>query len=402
MNKRLQDVRASLDAVRAPDDFEKRISSAIESVPKRNKRRHFRVYVAVAVFAFVLGFLYQYPAFAYYSKQLFGFDEVMSETIRDLNEAGYGQVVGESGVLLDGTKVTIDGVMADANQFLLFYTVDDANWDSSFVELNGFFVNRYAQSQVGLAADDASGWKYIARFEPVHGFAKKLTVSFGALGDITFPYKANEALESSRKVAIREGVRTDIGKVTFDSLVASPTQTVISGKLSLEMARHFLGENIHLLANGELVEQQGSSVTTNIFSSFTLAYDALPEKLESLEIVVDALPERVQVNQTIDLSAGPASLGVHELEIVDLREVNGDVHLDIVTADELFLENIYALGPVKEVELTRTIDSFVRDDGKKQRTLVFENVSSNEVMHLSVESVQWMKDVQETISIPVQ
>ncbi|MNL83869.1 hypothetical protein D3C87_2116400 [compost metagenome] len=45
-----------------------------------------------------------YNAFAYYGKQLFGFDELLNgTTLQQLNEKGMGQNVNKKTTLVDGT-----------------------------------------------------------------------------------------------------------------------------------------------------------------------------------------------------------------------------------------------------------------------------------------------------------
>ncbi len=59
---------------------------------------------------------------AYYSKKILGVDPVLNGTLKQLNEEGLGQPVDETITLTNETKFTVNGVMTDENQLILFYT----------------------------------------------------------------------------------------------------------------------------------------------------------------------------------------------------------------------------------------------------------------------------------------
>lgn len=61
--------------------------------------------------------------FAYYGKRLLGFDEVMTDTLKNLNKIGKGQIIDNSYTFNNGVNVTLNGIMMDDNQLLAFYTI---------------------------------------------------------------------------------------------------------------------------------------------------------------------------------------------------------------------------------------------------------------------------------------
>ena len=78
---------------------------------------------AAAALLLIVG-TYQYPAFAYYGGKLFNKIELSSLNFSELAEQGYGQTVNKSKTLDDGTVITINGVIADDNALLMYYTID--------------------------------------------------------------------------------------------------------------------------------------------------------------------------------------------------------------------------------------------------------------------------------------
>src|SRR5690625_7156654 len=76
------------------------------------------------------------------------------------------------------------------------------------------------------------------------------------------------------KQAIKESITVNQGKVTFSSITASPTVTVISGTANFQ---NIPFEQIKLIANGETIAWQGSRTSTGLRTTFSIRYDALPK-----------------------------------------------------------------------------------------------------------------------------
>lgn len=403
MEKQLNKAKDQLNNVVAPANFEEQLEGVLETVPARKQNRNrVRVFVLAATLFIAAMFVYQFPALAYYSKQLLGYDLVMNGTLQQLNEDGMGQIVNETFVLHDGTVVTIDGIMSDKNQFILFYTLKGNQEEIEHVpnpRINGFLIDEYMVSSIGSASEDSSEWKVIAHFHPIHGFAKKLTISFDTLGETTVAYNANEAMQTKLKLKVQQKITTGLGNISFDSLIATPTQTVISGKLSREMARYLQTENIQLYVNGQLVEQQGASISSNIFSSFSVNFDALPEEVTRLSIVVSELPERLDVNQTIDLPASSVELGENTVKIGDVKVAGEQVHMEITTDADVFLEDVALITKDGRTPISETIHVNYLEDDTKKRTIVFEGVHVDDVTALQVGSIRFMQDVHQTIDV---
>lgn len=173
-----------------------------------------------------------------------------------------------------GTTFTINGIMNDANQFVMFYTLtnptglDDSSDLFRHSRITGFFTNSNVSSGVSILNEEHTEIKGTMTFEAVSPFSKKLTLHFwqqiqdGRMveGNITFPYNPNKALATKIVQPIKKKIKVDKGTITFASITATPTSTVINGSLSVEnFDRVNLAlDGIELLANGAPIELIGS------------------------------------------------------------------------------------------------------------------------------------------------
>lgn len=88
IEKQLAEERSRMEEVKAPDELAGRLRAALDQAPVRRKRRLPRLAAVAAVLLVFFLAGYQYNALAYYGKKLLGFDDVMTDTLARLNEAG--------------------------------------------------------------------------------------------------------------------------------------------------------------------------------------------------------------------------------------------------------------------------------------------------------------------------
>ncbi|NMA67938.1 MAG: DUF4179 domain-containing protein, partial [Desulfitobacterium sp.] len=167
--------KEKLQQIQVPEEMESRLRAALDKNPKTldkspNKsipfyRRPFLRIAILIIFALLIGT--NYNAIASYGKQLFGYEEVMSGPLRELNNQGKGQLIGKSHTFENGITLTVDYVMLDENQLLLFYTVKDPEGKadeaiSPFMYLGGFMGDSQYQGSQGIISEDGTEVKYIA------------------------------------------------------------------------------------------------------------------------------------------------------------------------------------------------------------------------------------------------
>ncbi|MGP1908865.1 DUF4179 domain-containing protein [Metabacillus sp. JX24] len=417
------EAKKQIEEIHAPDELELRLRRALQSVPVRKKKSpSFLLTAAAAIF--LIGIVtFQYDALAYYGKVLSGFDELNSGTLNDLNEKGYGQIIEKDSILSDGTKLTINGAMADENQFVLYYTMANENGlpsdaDLSPARISGLFTQSQAESGTSQLNDDATELKGILFFEPVSPFSNDLTLHFseqmknGSIKEsaLTFPYQPNKALQTSLKKPIRKTLRVDKGSITFSSIKASPTMTAIEGKLDVENfdRADFALEGIELKADGKNVPLTGGGSSTSLFgTSFDIRYDALPETVETLTIVMktftgyETLNRKIPLSEADELQILPAE---KELLIKNVAATSHGTEVTVITDQDVMLEELSLTDHQgRSVPLETTVNqSYTQKNGKgmKERTLIFN--TSAKPYYLVVEGMHYVKTYDEKIEIPVK
>ncbi|CAM3883674.1 DUF4179 domain-containing protein [Mesobacillus thioparans] len=416
----LSEEKKRVDAVKAPAGFEARLRGALDEKINRKPRRTYPYFklAAVAVIFFMLAG-YNYNAFAYYGKKLFGFDDVISGTMKDLNEKGMGQVVDQRTTLFDGTELVIDGIMTDENQLVMYYTLSNPQGLEDTLsdlfspgKITGFLTNAHVESGVAKLNDEGTELKGTGHFEPVNPFARKLTLHFDQGPEnkevqITFPYEPNKAMQTQIKQSIKKTVAVDNGTLTFKTITATPTTTVIKGTMDVPAFDriHYGFTGVELMANGRFMDQLGSGVETSMSGSkFELRFDALPEKLESLELVVKDFIGYKKLDEQIPLAEGRFSLGGNELWIQDISVTERGVEVTFATDSNLLLDGVKIESGNKQTELKTTINQTEekQEDGRilNKRTMVFDTKSEPE--YLLIEGIHYVKQYNKKVDIPAR
>ncbi|RCX18654.1 uncharacterized protein DUF4179 [Fontibacillus phaseoli] len=429
MNKieeRLAEEKKAMDSITAPEDLEMRLRKALDSAPLRTKKTVpaiWKAAAAVLLFIAVLGS--NYPAFAYYGKQLLGFDGLISGTLQDLNDQGKGQSVEKKMTLEDGTELTIDGLMADANQFILFYTltnpkgISDAAATGLFspAKITGFLSDSFVESGASEMNNGHTEIKGMFTFEPVSPFAKKLTLQFRQLlpdkpvkdSELTFAYDPNKAMQTEVKQRIRKTLKVDRGTITFQSITATPTMTTIKGTLDIDNFDRIRSalEGVELIANGKPVTQTGSGRQSSYAGmKFDIRYDALPPDLESLELVIKEFVgyRKLDLNLPLPSPADqPVLLEDKELWIKKVAATSQGIEITIATEQDVMLDGVSIGANGENIPLNTTLNQHdaTLPDGTilKERTLLFD--SSVQPDQLIIKGMHYMKEYDMNIGIPV-
>lgn len=426
VEKQLADEKKRIDSITAPEELEMRLRNALQATaPKRRKRISPIWKIAVAALLITVVISSNYNAFAYYSKQLLGYDELINDTLKELNDAGKGQIVDKFSTLADGTKLIIDGIMSDENQLIMYYRITNPNgldkdtYDQlRFERLSGFLTNSMWESGTSIMNEDQTEMRGTLTFKPVSPLAKKLTLTYSEKsyssqitgGSITFAYNPHEAMQTELKKSIKKKLQVDRGTITFKTITATPTMTMIEGKLDVKnfdrVPSAFQG--IELIANGSPIENLGSSTSTSMSgTTFDIHYESLPEHLDSLELVMKEFVGYMKLGQEVSLASisnEPISLNGEELWVKDVSITSRGVEITIDTEDDVMLDGV-SIGTHKEIiPLKTTVNqSYIEySDGRllKERTLLFESTIVPE--KIVIEGMHYMKTYNYTINIPVK
>lgn len=427
IEEQLAEEKQRLENESPPKELNTRLRSVLATAPSRKSKRIAPIWKAAAVLILIAAiFGSNYNAFAYYGKQLFGFDELMEDTLKQLNDKGMGQSIEEKVTLKDGTDFTINGIIADANQLVMYYTLfnpqglDQSHEPIRLESISGFWTKSHPASGTSVMNEQQTEMKGMMTFDSVSPFAKKLTLHYMQMpysaeqmsaGAITFAYNPNQALQTQLRQSINKTFKVDHGSLTFQSITATPTQTVVRGTMRVDnyYRVHNALDGIKLRADGIEIPLKGSGSQSSFGSRirFEILYDALPQQLQSLELVMDHFVGYQSLNQKLPLEnagADPFKLGEENLWVKDVSVTADHVEVTIATADDVMLDGVSLETQGENTPLQTTVrqDLVKQADGTllKQRTLLFN--AKNKPEYLLIKGMHYMKAYNETIAIPIK
>ncbi|MDQ1910824.1 DUF4179 domain-containing protein [Paenibacillus sp. GD4] len=423
----LTDERERIGSITAPDGLEERLRHALARTPDKRKRsRAPKLTVAAMALALLVSTVgYNYEGFAYYGQRILGFDEVMTGTLKELNAAGLGQTVNRHAILQDGTELIVSGVIADANQIILYYALRNPEGINERTQqffrlsrLTGFWTNSFADWGTTTMNDEQTELVGTVSFESVSPFAKKLTLHFSEQtedhrvieGSLTFPYHPDEAIQAQIRQSLKKEIAVDQGTITFGSITATPLSTVIKGTWNVnDLDRIRLPfDGIELIANGKSVLMEGSGFEHSMKGKrFELRYDALPKELESLQLAVREFPGYEKLAEKVSLKlVSPTetiSLAGRELWIRDVKTNGKSAEITLATDVDVLLDGVSLETTLGTTELRTTIGQKEkkREDGRilKERTLLFDSTGQPE--YLQIQGIHYKKTYDKFVEIPL-
>lgn len=425
----LKDKKLELEKLEVPNELEDRLRGALDKIePKRKSKSKLIAKIASLIIA-VLLIGYNSDTLAFYGKKIIGFDEVMTDTLKDLNELGKGQVIDKSYTFKNGVKVTLDGIMLDDNQLLIFYSMKDPKGNVDKINLDhnpyikGLMGSHYMRSGEGKRNEENTEIKWKVQFDKPYFFEKSLKWSFTLVegkerenGEIEFTLDRSKAMGSSLKKTLNKGIKIDQGEISFHSITASPTTTYIDGEIQniFELAKdEFSGEgfrptalDIRLIANGKEMQMQSAGMSTNMKGiTFDNNFDALPKELKTLQIKLVSFQSNNKVNETIDLNKNEKDKATQilgqKIGINSVYDKAGKTYVTITTEEDVLLSEVYMIIDGKRVELKETSQGNhdKKSDGTitYTRTLCFEG--SGDKLTLEVKGIKYSKIYNKTIDI---
>ncbi|QUH24694.1 DUF4179 domain-containing protein [Serpentinicella alkaliphila] len=428
IDKLLMDKKEDLDNIVVPKELEERLSNALKDkeFPKKRFIKANRIIVA-CILMFLITF--NFNTLAYYSKKLIGYDQLMNTTLKNLNDLGMGQIIGESHTFSNGVLFTLDGIMIDDNQLLAFYTVTDNTGENDFISLDpslnlkGLYKRYFMRSGHGEILGESNQTKWVMSFDPPAFYERTLYLNVymnidGMMeeGEIPFKLDRNKAMKSTLKQVINKTFKNDGVNLKLSSIHASPTSTVIEGSIQniLQLAIDKIsGERIRpnklemkLIANGEEVEKRGGSMSTDINGiRFTKEFDALPSNLESVQIHLESLSIDKDVNKFIELNKDDREINI-EIEgqnilIDEIKEINGSTYITFSTVEDVVLTGVYLIIDGEKINLKETLNSEYDKlyDGRvmHRRTMHFNSSGLN--YQLSIERMSFSEKYNEVIDV---
>ena len=427
----LTEQKAAFDQVQAPLELENRLRNALRrSSARRKTKEKFSAKVLVASLVLFILVGLNFETLAYYGKKLVGYDQVMNGTLQQLNQLGKGQLIEESYTFKNGVEVTLDGVMLDDTQLIVFLTEKDPQGEvdalnlGPFMYIQGLYKRYNMESGQGNCNPDNTEIKWIYSFEPPLFFEKTLRLKFdlennGEMeeGEIVFNLERDKAVGRTLHLSLNESFTAHNEQIKLASLWASPTQTILEGSIqsATSLAKDYLvGERIrpvalNIMANGQELTPLGGGTSTDLKGiTFHHNYDALPQDLKSLQIIIGSFSADHDVNQQFVLLKGQEAKDLQvqgqDIQVNSVEESAGNTLVTITTQEGTVLSKVKLLVNGKAVSLEETIaDKYEKtSEGKifHTRTLVFP--AQGQTLELDIQSMTYLEDYQHVIEVPVK
>ncbi len=417
--------------IKAPDEMEDRLRKALNHKRPKNFKVKRLALVAGLLLAFI--FTYNYNTFAYYGKRLLGYEGVMSESLKDLNNLGKGQEIGRSYEFPGGIKITLDGVMVDDSQLLVFYRIQDPNakreedFESLSVDhprIRGLvyeYVPRVGQGEIKKEKGEIY-WAY--SFAPPKLMEKKLKfqgqIKIGKdYKDFSIPFNLdrNKAMGHSIKQKLNKIITIQDQEIKFKSILATNTQTIIKGSLAslIDLAlENFKGELIRpqvdftLLVDGQVYEPIGSGTSSGSKGiTFDHIFEPLPEDLKDLKLAIIGLTIDKRLKKVIPIEKGKdqiIEIDGQKLEILNIQEIKDTTEVTIKSDEDVLFPDIKLIVGGEDIKLDRVhsedYEKTREGDLFKIRTLSFKGKGKE--LKLKINKIHYKNEIYEVVDIPLR
>lgn len=426
----LEAERKHVQSVEVPEHLEQRLRNALDVPAKRKlpRLRRFRLAVALVM---ILLFSYPMDALIYQGKRMVDYEPLMDSSLKTLSVSRQGQVIGEARTLQDGSVLTLDTLMLDDNQMILFYSVANpdgaAEAEPGFcqVEFKGQFGTYSPNSSSGRVSSDHTRLQVIAYYDTPFLLEKNLTATLmdahafqPEAEPLVVKLKWNEAMGHSLKADLKSEFKLPGTTIKLKSIQASPTTTVLKGsiqslsELAFDQVRGQRqmpwGLELQLLADGVPLSSQSSGMRTDMQGiTFSYHYGPLPQDLKHLEARLVQYDAEHEVDQTLALqeSSLPATTEVSgkSVTIESVNSANGSTRVTLSTEADVLLSRVALLIGDQSVDLKETIGSseIKLADGaiRHTRTLVFPK--EGEAASLKISRIRYMENSSQTVDIPL-
>lgn len=340
-----------IQSLEAPENFDKYIDDTLNSIKKQHHQPVLMKIVMLAAAVLLLTLItYNHQAIADYGKKILGFDYLYGK-IATLNKEEKGQAIEETIELEDGLFLTVNGVIADANQTILFYTYDAQdgidNYDLSNYRLHYIEgTESFAKSSGGSSFMEKTETeeKGIAKFEPINSIEKKLKLKIWDSKkeehkEVTFNYDPNKTMKASLNIQPNATIPLDKGSITIDSIKASPMMTLVKGTFKIgdyDEANEYI-RDIMLYADDLYVGRLGKNLLKTEEgkdAAFEIEFDPLPENYDYLHVEVEEFIGFESLNETIEIDENNGAEFVfndHKFNISAPRKIEDEIEFTIIS-----------------------------------------------------------------------
>lgn len=417
--------REEWDRVEAPAEMQSRLRHALE----RKKRRIIYKPVAAVLIA-VLLLTYSFDALAYYGKKFTGYDQVALGSLKQLNEEGQGQTIGKCLNFSNGVEITVDGIMFDENELVVFYKVHSSrgnllgalNSDLPRLHLYGLKPGGYhSTGGHGLVVDDRT-MTFVDTLEPPRFYEKwmRLSVELGTGSQmedssINFTLDRNLAMKRTVKLDLHSEAKLGEYNILFEGLTASTMSTVIEGRiipLTGAAMKAFKAETAeadmeipHLHFNivsdtGEISQFTSGQSVSGSDISFDSKSDALPRNSKTLQIRNIRFDTMKQVDKTVNVELDTKNLRLADDLTIKRVYRDGTGTCVVIASRGVPVVGLFEGDKQLEQVNSRELDPEAESTVPVERIYRFNGTGSN--LELAVKYILYSKYSADTVNIPVK
>ncbi|WP_180270838.1 DUF4179 domain-containing protein [Sporanaerobium hydrogeniformans] len=425
----LKEKSKKYETLEVPDELEESLRAALHREPKEHSLKSRKWLPAVAMWSIAILLIGgNFSTFAYYGKRLMGYDTVMNGQLQELNDLGKGQIIDKSHTFSNGVTVTLDGIMLDDTQLLTFYTIYSPMGDVDDLhighEIKGLFKTYRQYRGQGECDEARQKMKWMMAFDAIDFYEKDLSfrISLGINGfleegSIKFTLEREKAMGHLLKQPINQKFQMEDTSLKINDLVAAPTRTIVTGTLqdSLDLLKKRsmkegfrpIEVSLAVKANGELLEEQGGNISTNLEGTkFRKEFAALPQPLISLELIVESFTIQKNVEEILQLEkSGPWEMMIEGQKVVidKVESKDNDTLITLTTKDSVLLSQVYLEVDGKKVELERTDESeLLKTEEGIFHTRVLKFPAVGEKLNLIVQKINYPEIYNQTVTILIK
>lgn len=417
-----------MDNLIVPNEMEDRLRSSLNNIPNKKRKRNFKIKVASIILAFLV-LSYNADTLAFYGKKLIGYENVMNGTLQELNNLGKGQLINKSHTFSNGVKISVDGIMLDDNNMVIFYTIYSPNGNvmdisnDIHIRITGIGNRLFTYGGQGHANEDDTELKWVISthqvpmfFEKTINFYVELNKDIPEDGTIEFKIDRTQALGKGIKIPINKKVELDQRNITIQTLTASPTTTVVKGQIQdiFDLGLDYINKDrfrpekleMALIVNGEEIARQSAGMSTSMKgTNFEITYDALPKDIKDLQLKLIAFGGDHDTNEVIKLEKGETKhikVLDQDISIEKIYEKDGNTYITFTTEENTALSRVYLNIDGEKKELQETIpedyDKLVIDDKaiiNYTRTMKFEGTGGE--LELEIKKIRFTKSYDKIV-----
>ena len=228
--------------------------------------------------------------------------------------------------------------------------------------------------------------------------------------EIPFKIDRNKAVGKSIKFSINKKIELEGRNLELKSLKASPTSTVLKGKIQnlLELGLDYIGETrfrpseveMILIADGKEMHPESGGMSTNMNGvKFEISFDALPKDTKDIQLKLTSFGGDHDTNKQIKLEKGKTNdfeILDQEINIEKVYEEKGNTYITFTSDESVVLSGVYLNLDGEKKSLKETIpgdhDKIAGDKEiiKYTRTMRFEG--TGEDLELDVQRIRFVTD----------